>query len=156
MPWVLDGSNLAGARPRGTVREAALALARRERISIVLFFDGAPPAGSANLERLGAVEVRYVPNADAAVLDFLRGRGREWRVATDDRALARRVRDGGVEVVAAGAFWEKVHRVSAVEEQTPRPLGGSEILGDPANRLPDAPRRIVRRRARGPWPKGLD
>jgi hypothetical protein len=156
MPWVLDGNNLAGSRPRGAVREAALALARRERLSIVLFFDGAPPAGSVDVEKLGAVEVRYVPNADTAVLDFLRGRGRGWRVATDDRGLARRVRDGGVEVVGADVFWEKVHRVITEEALPPRPPGGTEILGDPANRLPDAPRRVVRRRARGPRPKGLD
>jgi hypothetical protein len=159
MPWVLDGSNLAGGRQRGAVRDAALGLARRERISIVLFFDGAPPAGSVNVERLGAVEVRYVPNADIAIIDFLRGRGRGWRVATDDRALAMRVRAGGAEVVGADAFWAKARRgASAVV--TPPPgadqRGGIEIFQDPANRLPKAPQRVVRRRGRGPRPKGLD
>lgn len=62
MPWILDGNNLARGGNRERVRRAALALARTERIRLVLFFDGAPPAGSPDTERLGAVDVRYVPN----------------------------------------------------------------------------------------------
>jgi hypothetical protein len=108
MPWVLDGNNLAGGRDRDSVRAAALRLARSQRLRIVVFFDGAPPLGSSDVERLGSVEVRYAPNADAAITAMLSGGGAGWRLATDDTALARRARSYGAEVVRARTFWEKL------------------------------------------------
>ncbi len=154
MPWLLDGNNLAGGRDREEVRRAALTLARRERVRIHIFFDGAPPAGTGQAESLGPVEVRYAADADAAIVAFVRGRGRGWRVATDDRGLARRVRDEGAEVVAAAAFWERAARAAAGAgegsgrgpESTRESLRG---LAETTERLPDAPGRVrVRRTGR--------
>jgi len=63
VPWLLDGNNLAQGGDRERVRRAALDLARRERLRVLLYFDGAPPQGTPPVQRLGAVEVRYVPHA---------------------------------------------------------------------------------------------
>jgi hypothetical protein len=158
MPWVLDGNNLAGGRSRGAVREAALALARAERVSIVVFFDGAPPEGSPGLERLGSVEVRYASNADQAILDLLAGRGRGWRLATDDRALGQRARASGAELSSAASFWAKVQRAQAVapkDQQTAVLATEAAFFRDSRNRLQSTPGRVARRPQRGRRPKGL-
>ncbi|MBI4916766.1 MAG: NYN domain-containing protein [Acidobacteria bacterium] len=144
MPWILDGNNLARGGNRERVRRAALALARTERIRIVLFFDGAPPAGSPDTERLGPVEVRYVPYADRAILDVVSPRGRGWRVASDDRALAVRVRAAGAECVAASSFWEKAASAEAKAPAEEHSIGTATLDG--VERLVDAPARVPRRR----------
>ncbi len=141
MPWLLDGNNLAGGRDREAVRRAALDLSRRERIRIQVFFDGAPPPGTGAVERLGPVEVRYVGHADAAIVAFLRGRGRGWRVASDDRELGRRVRAEGAEVVTAAAFWERIAALAGDADGRSQ----AETARDPAQateRLPDGPVRV--------------
>lgn len=144
MPWILDGNNLARGGNRERVRRAALALARTERIRFLLFFDGAPPAGSPETERLGPVEVRYVPYADRAILDVVARRGRGWRVATDDRALAVRIRAAGAECVAAASFWEKAAAAEASAPVGAPPIGTATLDG--VERLVDAPARVPRRR----------
>ena len=97
MPWLLDGNNLARGRDRALVRQAALAVARQEKVRILIFFDGAPPQGVGETEKLGSVEVRYVVHADTAILAFLRTSRRGWRLATDDRALGVAARAAGPE-----------------------------------------------------------
>jgi hypothetical protein len=144
MPWVIDGNNLAGGGDRERVRRAGLALARTERVSIVIFFDGAPPPGVSDRERLGKVEVRYVPHADAAIVSFLADKGRGWRLATDDRGLATRAHHGGVETVPAEAFWQRV--ASAGDGEQEREAGAGGRRGGPVERLPDGPVRVPRRR----------
>lgn len=144
MPWLIDGNNLARGGDRESVRRAALALARAERVTIVVFFDGAPPPGGGDFERLGSVEVRYVPHADAAILTFLAGKGRGWRLATDDRALATRARHGGAETVAADAFWRKVAAAGSTGRGDESVTGGPH--GGAVERLPDEPVRVPRRR----------
>lgn len=152
MPWVLDGNNLARGQGRERVRSAALAVARGERIRIVVFFDGAPPAGGAQIERLGQVEVRYVPNADAAILDLLRGKGRGWRLASDDRDLGIRARSLGAEVVGSAGFWARVERSrqGEVAEGAASQSSGGELAE--AEPLPAAPVRVRRSpRQRRQW-----
>lgn len=152
MPWVLDGNNLARGQSRERVRQAALALARVEKVRIVAFFDGAPPAGSPTVERLGAVEVRYTPHADSAILDLLQRGGRGWRLASDDRSLALRARDLGASVVSASDFWAKVERSLAAAPRTSGPETAGEAGGEAPVRLPDAPGRVRRPpRARRRW-----
>jgi hypothetical protein len=148
VPWVLDGNNLAAGRPRSEVRQAALALARRERVRIVLFFDGAPPAGAPPIERLGAVEVRYVADADAAIVDFLGRGGAGWRLATDDRELARRARALGAAVVSAAACWSRLTSGGSAGETEVEDTAAvkAEFFGDATKRLPAGPSRVVRRR----------
>lgn len=152
MPWILDGNNLARGQGREQVRRAALALARHERVRIVLFFDGAPPPGSLQVERLGSIEIRYVSHADTAILAAVSGGGRSWKLATDDRSLGLRARDAGTEVVSSNAFWAKVERTSFAAgdaEKAPAAIGGGGASGE---RLPDAPSRIRQSpRKRRPW-----
>jgi hypothetical protein len=144
MPWILDGNNLARGQGREQVRVAALALARHQRVRIVLFFDGAPPPGAPQVERLGSIEVRYVPHADTAILAVVAGGGRGWKLATDDRSLALRARDSGTEVVGARDFWAKVDRAAAAapaeEAAPPRDREGATA----GERLPEAPSRVRR------------
>ena len=152
MPWILDGNNLARGGDRASVRRAALAVARQERVRLLVFFDGRPPAGGDAIERLGPVEVRYVADADAAILAHLGGGGRGWIVATDDRALADRVRASGARIVAAAEFRTKAERAAAA---SPAPVpGGADVAAeveyfrDPANRLPVSSATVARRRRR--------
>ncbi len=150
MPWLLDGNNLARGGARERVRQAALAMARVQRVQVVVVFDGAPPAGTAEVERLGQVEVRYAPHADAAILGLLETGGAGWRLATDDRELARRARDRGAEVVAGATFWARVEEVSsgsaAADQGVPPWRRELAFFEDARNRLPPAPARVVRRR----------
>lgn len=153
MPWLLDGNNLARGGGRERVRRAALEMARAQRITIVVVFDGAPPPGSGEVERLGQVEVLYAPHADTAILELLAAGGPGWRLATDDRELARRAREAGAEVVSSASFWARIEATGAAAA-TPRetvPLWRRELafFQDPRNRLPAPPARTVRRRRGG-------
>jgi predicted RNA-binding protein with PIN domain len=150
MPWLLDGSNLAGGGDRSVVRQAVLALARRERVRLIVFFDGAPPPGVSAVEQLGRVEIRYVPNADQAIAALLSRGGRGWLVATDDRALQARVQAGGARAVPAAGFWRRARQESREAGQD-RPAAidvraEENFFADADNRLPDAPRRVARSR----------
>ena len=147
MPWLLDGNNLASGGDREKVRRAALDLARSERLRVVLLFDGAPPPGSPALERLGSVEVRYVPNADLAALALLAAGGRGWRLASSDRDLARQARHTGAEVVSREQFWSRIEALSgdagsAREVRSASP-GADGLEG--VVRLRPEPRRVRRR-----------
>ncbi len=150
MPWLLDGNNLAHGGSREKVRRAALALARRERVRILIYFDGSPPPGSGDSEKLGAVEVRYVGHADTAIVAFLRPNGRGWRLATDDRELARLARDAGAEAVSAAAFWRKAAAAPEPEGSGARGAIADEAayFRDAGHRLPEAPTRVPRPRRR--------
>lgn len=152
MPWLLDGNNLAKGRARERVRRAALDLARRQRVKVLVVFDGAPPEGGEEVEHLGQVEVRYTHHADMAILAVLGQSGGGWRVATDDRELARRARDAGAEVVAREAFWRRVADQQRQSSPASTPLlpwqEEMEFFKDPRNRLM-APVGRVRRRSWG-------
>jgi hypothetical protein len=152
MPWILDGSNLAGGRDREGVRRAALAVARHERVRLVLYFDGAPPPGSDATVRLGQVEVRYVPHADSAIVAQVSGEGRGWIVATDDRALSARVRGLGARAVGTAEFWEKAGRAAAAPGSGPAAPTDVEAemryFRDPSRRLPGGATPVRRRKPR--------
>jgi len=153
MPWVLDGNNLASGGDRERVRRAALAVARGERVRIVLFFDGAPPAGSADRESLGPVEVRYVADADRAIVERLRAGGRGWRLATDDRRLAMLARGCGAAVVPGAAFWQKASAAGSAGEaggERGSAFSGGRGYAEGVERLAESPRRVPRR----PLPTG--
>jgi len=141
------------------VRHAALAVARQERVRILVFFDGAPPDGVGETENLGSVEVRYVGHADTAILGFLRNASRGWRLATDDRALSVAAHALGAEIVAGSSFWHKAAAATqAVGEDTSQTGGVGEDLAyfaDPTHRLPPEPGRVARKRARTRRAKGL-
>jgi hypothetical protein len=146
VPWLLDGNNLARGGDRAGVRRAALGLARHERVRIVVFFDGAPPPGGNDTERLGQVEVRYAAHADTAIVGFLTRAGTGWKVATDDRALTAAVRNLGAEAVPGAAFRRKAEaaqRTAPSRDANQADLGSEmAYLSDPSNRLPEQPVRV--------------
>ncbi|MGC8916842.1 MAG: hypothetical protein ACP5NF_07680 [Thermoanaerobaculum sp.] len=147
MPWVVDGNNVACGQDREGVRKAVLALSHREKLKVVLFFDGPPPEGVPGVERLGAVEVRYVPYADGAIIELLKT-GSGWRLVTSDRELAAKAKGLGAEVVSSRAFWRKLEAFS------PSPGDDKEAVRDDDFRrgvtpLPSAPGRVRRRRRAG-------
>ncbi len=150
MPWLLDGNNLARGGSRERVRRAALEMSRVQRVRFVVVFDGAPPAGSSEVESLGQVEIHYVPHADRAILDLLVAGGSGWRLATDDRELARQARERGAEIVSVASFWARLEKLPAASTvlEEPVPLWRRELkfFEDARNRLPPSPARVVRRR----------
>jgi len=160
VPWLLDGNNLVRGGDREEVRRAALAVARHERVRIVVFFDGAPPMGVGRTESLGAVETRYTAHADSAILAFLQRGGRGWRVATDDRDLGRRVRAAGGEVVPGASFWRKAE--AAAQHRPPQAPGTADLsaeleyFADPRHRLPGSSARVARRAVRARRRKRLE
>lgn len=104
MPVVVDGNNLLhtlapGKRSRAEVRRQALEMVRAEGLQLTVVFDGAPPVGSPEVERLGRVTVHYScgASADEIILSLLpSGRGAvDWVVVTADRGLSERVRARG-------------------------------------------------------------
>jgi hypothetical protein len=153
MPWLLDGNNLARGGDRSSVRRAALAMARNERVRILVFFDGAPEPGGATSEKLGPVEIRHARHADTAILAFLSKAGRGWRLATDDRDLGRAARATGAEVVPAASFWRKAEAALQTAGPAAEPVSdvAAEMayLANESHRLPGRPSRIRRKRTRG-------
>jgi uncharacterized protein YaiI (UPF0178 family) len=112
--WVVDASNVIGARPDGWWRDRAGAARRLvaaldgfaartgDEVTVVLDAGEPPPA-----ER---VEVVVAPRrgrdaADDAIVALLEERGGEGaRVVTSDAQLARRARALGADVEGAGGF----------------------------------------------------
>ncbi len=81
------------------MRRRALEMVRAEGLQLTIVFDGAPPVGSPEIERLGRVTVHYScrASADEVILGLLpAGRGAaDWVVVTADRGLSERVRARG-------------------------------------------------------------
>lgn len=149
MPWIIDGNNVAHGGARAAVRDAALRLARSERLRIVVVFDGAPPPGTPQVERLGAVEVRYARVADSAILAALGPGGRGWRVVSDDRELGRQARELGAEVLSSAEFLARVRKAPPRTSSPAPPVEVEEetaFFADRSHRLGDAPQRVRRRK----------
>ncbi len=107
MPVIIDGNNFLHSLPsreqnRDSVRRRALDTVRQGGMSLTVVFDGPPPVGSPDPEHLGRLTIRYsgASSADDLILRLLRksGRGSEWVVITDDRALRARVSEIGAQV----------------------------------------------------------
>ena len=119
MPLLVDGNNLLHRLPRSdrsrpAVRAMVLEATRHERMSVVVVFDGPPPAGSPEREVLGPVTVIY--SGAAAADDVIIGRipagasARQWVVVTDDRGLAGRARERGAAVRTLGEWSARPRR----------------------------------------------
>jgi hypothetical protein len=115
MPVLVDGSNLLHAlgpehSRRADVRRLVLERVRRERMRVVVVFDGPPPAGAPARESLGRVTIRYAApaSADDVIVSLLPSgaEARGWTVVTDDRGLAGRVRQRGA-AVRSLAEWRR-------------------------------------------------
>ncbi len=116
MPYFLDGNNLIGrargsSRPSEEDRQALISEVserlRRTRASAVLFFDG-PGAKRTSLGNLSIRESGSRSADDAILLEIGRARSpREVSVVTEDRDLARRVRDAGAKTLSPDEFWSR-------------------------------------------------
>jgi hypothetical protein len=107
MPILLDGNNLLHRLPKADrtrveIRRLVLDAARHEKSKLIVVFDGPPPAEGRAEESLGRVTVLYSApkSADEVIISRLprTAAARNWVVITDDRELARRVRECGAEV----------------------------------------------------------
>ena len=101
---MIDGNNLLHSLPSGSnnrsgVRRQVLEAVRYEKMRITVVFDGPPDKGSAAVEHLGSVTIRYsgAVSADEVIVQLLPtgNRASESVVVTDDRELQRRVREMG-------------------------------------------------------------
>jgi predicted RNA-binding protein with PIN domain len=146
MAYLVDGNNVMaqrvgwhrdkqGAR-RGLLDELArFAAAKRARVAVV--FDGAPDEFFADGASYKGVRIHYAArgsNADErikALVESSRER-RTLRVVTSDRALANYVRQCGVEVIASGAFRQ---RMAEAKRADAPPAGKREIEADAAHWL---------------------
>lgn len=123
MPILIDGNNLLhrlpkGLRSRSAVRKQVLEITRRETLSVIVVFDGPPPAGAPVRENLGKVTVVYSDSraADDVIIGMLPGgaEARQFSVVTDDRGLADRARERGA-TIRRLADWQ------GRKKQKPRP-----------------------------------
>ncbi len=109
--WLVDGSNVVGARPDGWWRDrpgafARLAahldaFARATGDEVTVVFDGSPPAGGWT-----SVEVVAAPSADDRMVELaaVDPDPSSITAVTSDRELAARLRAVGTEVAGAGSF----------------------------------------------------
>jgi predicted RNA-binding protein with PIN domain len=141
MPYLVDGSNLAGAardRRLGLPREeqdlvsrlASFAASRRTRVQVV--FDGPAQGrgGAGRARQAGRVKVHYSGSgrtADDHIVNLVRGDNSpaDIIVVTSDRELASRVRAAGARVMGCARFAEALHRTAhGSGEADEKPLPG--------------------------------
>ncbi|NOZ77636.1 MAG: hypothetical protein GXP48_00375 [Acidobacteria bacterium] len=136
MPFLIDGNNLmhalpAGRRSRDAVRQMMLDLARRERISITLVFDGPPATGVPERENLGRVTVIYsgASSADDVLIRLLPQRPavQSWTLVTDDRELTARARNAGARTRRLSEWRHKLTGVIRPGGKPEKTLSEAEI-----------------------------
>ncbi len=117
MPILIDGNNLMFSledRSREAVRRLILDLTRRERISVILVFDGPPPDPSRPREALGSVEIRYSggSSADDTIIRILRNSAhpKDWTLVSDDGELRGRARRLGASILSCSAWKSRGRR----------------------------------------------
>ncbi|MEK6372376.1 MAG: NYN domain-containing protein [Acidobacteriota bacterium] len=137
MSWVVDGSNLLGTSrsdpsEKRKLVQALAQFARAKRTKVVCTFDGGAPEHFGT--HLGGVSVVFSGARPADDLIETRVRsGSGWKVVTDDRALAARVRRRAVEVVDTGAFMRQLESVGT-PETTAAADDWAAYFSDPKNR----------------------
>jgi len=140
MPYVIDGNNLLGrsGAPRDAIdakRQLVRALgryARAHRTRVVCAFDGVEPEHFG--KQLGSVRVLFSGRRPADVLIVERvATGNGWKVVTDDRALAARVRSRRVDVIDARSF---AAELASLPEEEPAAADADwmSYFSDPKNR----------------------
>ena len=127
MPILIDGNNLMFSLKdsnRGAVRRLILDLTRRERISVILVFDGPPPDPSRPREVLGSVEIRYSggSSADDAIIRVLRNSAhpKNWTLVTDDGELRGRARRLGASILSCSEWKSRRRRNPQTGRRNPR------------------------------------
>lgn len=142
---LIDGHNLIPKMPGMQLRDADdetrlvevlreyCRLARRQA---ELFFDGAPQP-ERGLKKSGLVRVHFVRvglTADAAIIDWLRTKGKEARnfsVVSSDRRVQAEARGLGAQVISSEEFVLEVQKVfnspARIQEIREKPLSSQEI-----------------------------
>jgi predicted RNA-binding protein with PIN domain len=137
MSWVVDGSNLLGsarsdASEKRKLVQALAQFARAKRTKVICTFDGVEPEHFGR--HLGGVSVVFSGAGPADDLIEKRvASGSGWKVVTDDRALAGRVRRRAVEVVDRGAFLRQLEIAGSAETTGPTD-DWAAYFSDPKNR----------------------
>lgn len=116
--YLIDGNNVMGQRvgwhrdkpaARRRLLEELARLARAQKLSLTVFFDGAPEAHFPDGSSFKGVKIHYArhgSDADARIIEFVEGeRNRKGLVVvTSDGQLTARVRACGVRVIRSGEF----------------------------------------------------
>lgn len=126
MPYLVDGHNLipkSGIRLEAVDDELELIaalqdFARRERVDIEVYFDGAPPgvAGSRRSGRISAHFVRLGSSADAAIkarLEQLGASARNWIVVSSDHQVQDAARRAHARSLRSEEFARQVREAAA-------------------------------------------
>ncbi len=118
MPWLIDGSNVLGARRTDPAQRELVRLlvrfARAKKTRVTCVFDGQDP-GSFH-KSLGALTVVFSGSREADDVIIERAaHGRGWIVVTADRVLIARIQRRDVRVVAPGALLREAGQVAAAE-----------------------------------------
>jgi hypothetical protein len=132
MPLLVDGNNLLHrlpkpSRTRSAVRALVLDATRHERMSVVVAFDGPPPAGSPERELLGRVTVVYpAPPPPMTVIIGRPGTERAHGGRDRCRKLAGRARERGAAVRTLGE-WSARPRPAPPRTRAEAKLSSSEV-----------------------------
>lgn len=116
--YLIDGNNVIGQRvgwhhnksaARRRLLEELARLTRTQKLTLTVFFDGAPEAHFPDGSSFKGVKIHYArpgSDADSRIVEFVeRERNRKGIVVvTSDGQLTARVRACGVRVVRAGEF----------------------------------------------------
>ncbi len=140
MPFLVDGSNLAGAardRRLGLPRDeqdlvrrlADFAEARRTSLRVIFDGPAAGRGGAGRARRAGRVSVLYSGSgriADDVIVDLVSSNRSpsDLIVVTSDRDLRSRVRAAGGRVMGCAEFSETLKRVGETRTQDEKPLPG--------------------------------
>ena len=137
MPYIVDGSNLLGARradasAKRSLVKALAQFARARRTKVTCTFDGNEPEHFA--AHLGGVKVAFSGTRPADELIAKQvASGSGWKVVTSDRALASRIKRREVEIVSASLFLRELESLPR-SEATGSADDWTAYFSDPKNR----------------------
>ena len=126
MPTAIDGSNLGGflggrrgSRNRREALRRLLPWARSRRKAVVVF-DG--PEDSSLARGYGSLEVRWsgARSADSVLIELIiRSNPRNWRIITNDSALAAASRELGAKSESVSSFLDRLPDAGSEGAETP-------------------------------------
>ena len=125
MPYLVDGNNLIGAIPIIDIRDSSA----REKLShllsqyqkkkgnsIVVVYDGPPPAGSPSELHLGRLRIVYAgpaSDADSVIKNMIRDARSpdQWTVVSSDKQVYSYCRWAGAKAMRVMPFYEDIKRM---------------------------------------------
>jgi len=132
----MPGMNLRDADDETRLVEVLREYCRLARRQAELFFDGAP-LPERNLKKSGLVRVHFVRiglTADAAIIEWLRNKGKEARnmsVVSSDRRVQAEARGLGAQVISSEEFVREVKEAfnspARIQEIREKPISSQEV-----------------------------